>query len=331
MITNICAKVSIILPVYNSEKYIQKCLESIISQSYKNIEILIVDDGSTDNTNALISEYVNKDNRIVYIRKENEGVSIARNVALLKSSGKYICFVDSDDFLEKKAIEILVSYMSNCNVDLVIGSYNILRRKCIYSTNIFNNYIYSREEIISEINKKNFLLATPWAKLYKSEIIKKNNLFFDANLSYGEDTCFNFDYVKFCSLVKVIDKIVYNYLLGGEASMIKYHDNINESCAKLFKKKLNIVNDIDIQTDIYKHYLCIALNHYMIHCSKKNAIKKMNTSVEMFREVKKTNELQNRIENIVKSENFIEKYYRKFFFNAIKNKIKIIIKRYIRY
>ena len=94
--------VSIILPIYNAEKYLERCLESIITQTYANIEIILINDGSTDNSINIIKEYAIKDSRIIIIDKENEGVSVARNIGILKARGKYICFVDADDYIREK-------------------------------------------------------------------------------------------------------------------------------------------------------------------------------------------------------------------------------------
>ena len=119
--------VSIILPIYNAEKYLERCLESIITQTYANIEIILINDGSTDNSINIIKEYAIKDSRIIIIDKENEGVSVARNIGILKARGKYICFVDADDYIEKSMIEKMKCCIDKENVDLVrINYYNIM-------------------------------------------------------------------------------------------------------------------------------------------------------------------------------------------------------------
>ena len=113
--------ISIVIPVYNVENYLNRCIESIISQTYENIEIILINDGSKDNSLLICKEYKNKDKRIKVIDKKNEGVSIARNIGVEKSSGKYVIFVDSDDWIEKTFVENLHKKISEYNVDICIG------------------------------------------------------------------------------------------------------------------------------------------------------------------------------------------------------------------
>ena len=116
--------ITVIVPVYKVEKYIRKCIESIINQTYKNIEIILVDDGSPDDCGKICDEYAKKDNRIKAIHKENGGLSDARNKALDLTNGKYVIFVDSDDYIEKNAIEYLYQLMQKYNTDIAIGLVN---------------------------------------------------------------------------------------------------------------------------------------------------------------------------------------------------------------
>ena len=115
--------ISIIVPVYNSEEYLKQCIDSILRQTYKNIEIILVNDGSQDKSEDICREYLDCDNRVVYVKQSNNGVSSARNQGIKKASGKYIAFVDSDDCLTEDAIEILYTAQTKCNADLVIAAY----------------------------------------------------------------------------------------------------------------------------------------------------------------------------------------------------------------
>lgn len=119
-------KVSIIVPIYNVQKYIYKCIDSILSQTYKNLEIILVDDGSPDNCGKICDEYASKDNRIIVVHTKNGGLSAARNVGLNKSTGNFIIFVDSDDYLENSAIEDCLNYIKTNNCDILIFNwYNV--------------------------------------------------------------------------------------------------------------------------------------------------------------------------------------------------------------
>ena len=116
-------KITVIVPVYNVENYLEKCLDSLINQTYKNIEIIVINDGSTDNQGEICQEYAQKDNRIVYIEKENGGLSDARNVGLDKMTGSYVTFIDSDDWIEQDYIETLYKKIVEYQADIAVGNY----------------------------------------------------------------------------------------------------------------------------------------------------------------------------------------------------------------
>ena len=124
--------ISIIVPIYNVEKYLKKCIDSIINQTYKNLEIILVDDGSPDNCGKICDEYAKKDNRIKVIHKENGGVSSARNVGVENATGEYIGFVDSDDYIEKDMYEVLINNLKKENADIsIISNYEVYKNKII--------------------------------------------------------------------------------------------------------------------------------------------------------------------------------------------------------
>lgn len=136
-------KVSIIIPIFNMEKYLNKCIESILKQTYKNIEIILINDGSTDCSEQIVIEWAKKDSRIIYVYQENKGSGIARNNGLSKATGKYVVFVDPDDWIEEDAIEQFVFQMERNNPDLIIA--------CAY------NEYFDKNGKILEIKKDNFL------------------------------------------------------------------------------------------------------------------------------------------------------------------------------
>lgn len=213
-------KISVVIPVYNSEKYIEECINSITNQTYKNIEIIIVNDGSIDNSEKIIKEYALKDKRIKYIYKLNEGVSKARNTGIKISTGKYITFVDSDDIVEKNYLHNLIN--KNDEYDFVMMGYKIWNMKknsyqtynCIpfsgnikkFIENIFN-YIFSP------------ILLGPCFKLFKREIIQNNNIIFPEDISFGEDAEFVFNYLKYVKKIKCIDKSEYLYRKNDKESL----------------------------------------------------------------------------------------------------------------
>ena len=161
--------ISIIVPVYNVESYLKKCLESIINQTYKNIEIILIDDGSTDSSGKICDDYANKDKRIKVIHKQNGGVSDARNTALDICRGDYIGFIDSDDYIELDMYETLLKFLLNNNLDVAMCSSYTVKNKQLIRCKNFKPYILTgKEAIINDllINKYKGSPIVVWNKFY---------------------------------------------------------------------------------------------------------------------------------------------------------------------
>ena len=217
--------ISIIVPIYNSEKYLERCIKSIISQTYNNIEIILVNDGSKDSSLLICKEFEKKDNRIIIIDLPNKGVSHARNQGTSIANGVYIQYIDSDDFVDNIYIETLCSTLQNKNVELVvcaIESFDIKGNK-------FDEWKVKENRLdFNNINKtlfleliQKFLLFGPVNKLYKKEIITNNSILFDTSLSYGEDLLFNLEYFKHIDSLAITDKIAYKYIHDNTESLSK--------------------------------------------------------------------------------------------------------------
>lgn len=168
--------VSIIIPVYNVQKYLERCITSIINQTYNNIEIILVDDGSTDKSGKMCDEWMNKDDRIVTIHKENGGLSSARNTGMSKSNGKYLLFVDSDDYIDLNAVQTLVSTIESHNADIVIcNRYHFFESGKIF-VKFKNDYEYldlDNKHAIFEMNNFEYFDMSATCKLYKKDIFKE--------------------------------------------------------------------------------------------------------------------------------------------------------------
>ena len=200
-------KISVIVPIYNASKYLSKCISSIINQSYKNLEIILVNDGSTDNSGTICDDYKKMDNRIIVIHKENKGVSLARNSGIKKASGEYICFIDADDIVHPDYIKKMVKYLDNDTLTACL--IKDFKNDVIY---------YDTERELIKVDKNHFIdlcephiLNTPCCKLYKLDIIKNNKIDFDINLSLGEDLLFNFEYLKYINKVFIVNQELYFY------------------------------------------------------------------------------------------------------------------------
>ncbi len=202
--------ISIIVPAYKSEKTIGRCLESLISQTYSDIEIIVVIDGPIDNTYDIAAGYAKKDNRIKVILKENQGVSMARNTGIQEAGGKYIQFVDSDDYVDKHLCETMLENVEKDDSDMVICGFNHIFLGKQY-VKVPHKGVYCIENFIGaykELYKCGFL-NMPWNKLYKRDLIKEN---FPTDISLGEDLEFNLKYMKNIKKVSVVDVALINYI-----------------------------------------------------------------------------------------------------------------------
>ena len=190
-------KITIIVPVYNVEHYLDKCLESLINQTYKNLEIIVINDGSIDNSGIICQEYAQKDNRIVYIEKENGGQSEARNMGLDRMTGSYVTFVDSDDWIELDYVEILYKKITEYQADIAVGNYySFNETEGMYYFHIFGDSYHEKvydnvsifENLYESQEMKSFALISVWGKLYKADLVK--HLRFDIG-KLGEDGYLN--------------------------------------------------------------------------------------------------------------------------------------------
>ena len=175
-------KITVIVPVYNVENYLNKCLDSLINQTYKNLEIIVINDGSTDNSGKICQEYAQKDNRIIYIEKENGGQSEARNMGLDRMTGSYVTFVDSDDWVEPDYVEVLYNKLIEYQADIAVGNYySYNEQEGIFYFHIFGNSYYEKvydnvsifENFYESEHMKNFALICVGGKLYKSDLFRE--------------------------------------------------------------------------------------------------------------------------------------------------------------
>ena len=245
--------VSIILPVYNSEKYISTCIESLLKQTYQNIEIIIVNDGSTDNTAKICENYKIKDSRIKFINKINGGICSARNEGLKYITGKYLMFCDHDDIYLDNTVEIMVNAIKSMKMDFVkcgikyitIKNNRIINKKVklckkdveYYKSEIINNYCYIK-------NSK--LLVYVWNGIYSVSFIKNNNIIFDNKYKFGgEDADFNYKCLKYSKKIGFINKVLYVHNRRLEFSTAaKYDRNQIYSLYMNMDQEFNMINSI---------------------------------------------------------------------------------------
>lgn len=243
--------ISVIIPAYNCEKYIKRCVESVEKQTYSDFEIIIVNDGSKDNTENECNELVKRYSNISLINKENGGVSSARNVGIKASQGKYIMFVDADDTLSENALESLVENLKEWDYDIVFGNFDIIGK----NNTIINDSVNYNDNTIDvfEYITINYLWA-PWGKIIKREFIKK---YFDEKVHIGEDALFWFDNNQKCKYV-YNNKVCYHHYDNLESAM---HNKIlnkrDLSCFSPFEKII-----IETNGEIKKVYMIQYINNY---------------------------------------------------------------------
>ncbi len=220
-------KVSVLVPIYNAEKYIQRCLDSIINQTYENIEIILIEDGSKDNSLKIIKEYKKKDKRIKIFPIENNGVADARNKAVENATGEFLTFVDSDDFIEKDYIETLYTNLKKYNADIAVcNCINIIEEtgeKSHKSFGINTVKEYNKIEAVESLFYYNFLRHSPWGKLYKKEVW--NNIRFPLGKNY-EDLAILYKLFLNSNKVIYIPEEKYNYIIR-QGSIV--HNEIRKS------------------------------------------------------------------------------------------------------
>ena len=239
--------VSIIIPIYNVEKYISKCIESCLKQTYKNVEIILVDDGSTDSSGKIADAYSKKNKNIIVFHKKNGGVSSARNYGIEKSHGEYICFVDSDDYLAYDFVEYMMKLAEENNSDFCFSKncYTSVGQKQVDTDNIIN----------VENAKATSILLAPyvevgcWNKIYKKELLQKNNIRFSETLFYGEGLDFicrtsqlakniivsegRYYYYRKNNLDSATTSFKYDRLINGEKALLKIRDEIKVTSKEL--------------------------------------------------------------------------------------------------
>ena len=254
--------ISIIVPIYNSEKYVRRCINSILNQSKKNIEIILVDDGSKDNSYDICKEFKEGNDNIILIQKENGGVASARNEGLKVARGKYIAFVDSDDYIEENMFSIMYDAIEN-DADLVFNSITTISSDNIaLSTDIINlNSQYGKEVLLYFFQTGIFVTCV--CGLFKFSIINENKLRFSNHIKYGEDQEFLYKYILHCNKVISIPKAIYYYFRHEESAMSQCSYSQFQSVDAM-KSFLDYSKSIVSKAYYEKLYLAI-YNNRLIH------------------------------------------------------------------
>lgn len=303
--------ISIVIPVYNVSNYLRQCLDSVINQTYKNIEILLINDGSTDDSLEICIEYKNNDNRITIISQENLGISEARNKGISASKGTYLFFVDSDDWIDLNACEIAYAKMKSLQLDVVLFSYYKEYSQKVESKFILPNEAQFEGKEVHKLRRRlvglyeNELqnpehadsLVTIWGKLYKSSIIKDNAISFEDCKVVGtaEDMLFNVHYFKFVNKAFYIHKCLYHYRKNNNTSFTtKYKSELQQQWKNLFYKLEQLLGDDKFDKE-YKQAFHNRVSLSIIGLG----LNELSASYSSFEKIK-------RIQNILSDERFKE-------------------------
>lgn len=209
--------VSIIVPCYNLEQYILECLESIAKLSYKFLEVIVIDDGSTDKSAAIISNFIRNHGgggqSFRLICQQNGGAAAARNTGLSQAKGEYIAFIDGDDTVDSEYISNMVHSIETSNMDLCLSGVRGMNEQGSKKKDfkLKKNTIFGKNEILIKIDEQDFILCNLYCKLYKTSIIKDYNLCLDSRLKVAEDLSFNLDYLRHIESISIINDCGYNY------------------------------------------------------------------------------------------------------------------------
>lgn len=228
--------ISIVVPVYNTENFLSKCIESILAQSYNDFELLLIDDGSTDNSGFLCDKYSEKDKRIKVFHKKNAGVGAARNTGIEMANGEYITFIDSDDYIDRHYLEYFfnIPFISN---NIYIRAEALIDNTNGISSTKKNNkdYVLNNARLGHEIELYDLLSkGAPWAKLFSLNLIRKYNLRFPTDINFHEDHFFVIKYITACAKEKgqfiYIGTPQYHYVQHNQVSLTKKKRNTIEEC-----------------------------------------------------------------------------------------------------
>ena len=241
--------ISVIVPVYKVESYLKRCVDSILNQTYTNLEIILVDDGSPDNCGAICDEYAKKDIRVKVIHKQNEGVSKARNEGLSIATGEYVTFVDSDDYIEPNMYEQLYLAINRENADLAVCGFRQVRVNGEQKINDApKGFDWSKENIIINYFTQGVvkeIMYSPWNKLFRTS--KLENLRFNTKFRLGEDILFIFEFIEQMEKMIYVEGAFYHYVMHPNSAMtssfsvkrfdyIEVVDILLDKCKRLYKE-----------------------------------------------------------------------------------------------
>ncbi len=256
-------KISVIVPIYNVESYLAKCLNSLVHQTMENIEIVLINDGSTDLSENIAKKYIKKHKNIKYYKKENGGQSSARNMGLKYANGEYIAFVDSDDYIELNMFEIMYEYALKNNLDIVMCGIKYVYDNYEEKVSLFNEtrLITNKEYITSS--------PAPWNKIYRRELLKNANYEFPKGIIY-EDLSLTPRLGIYTEKIGYVNNYLYNYIQRNNSTMNieAYNPRINDIFVSL-ELLYNFFKENNKLIEFHDELECIFINHLLVVASQR--------------------------------------------------------------
>lgn len=258
--------VSIIVPVYNVEFYLSECIQSLINQTYTNIEIILVDDGSKDKSGQICDEFTKRDSRIKVIHKQNEGLGLARNSGLAKASGKYVTFIDSDDIADADLVKMLICGIEKNGADTCIGGFKrIAENGTVVFEEKYDDALFDEKAVYNNLfarmlgsapNKHDAIRMSVWNVLYNMEYVRKYNLRFPSERKFiSEDIIWDAEYYKYAKKVQIINSTAYSYRITPGSLTQKYKPNMFKMINVLYKDLESKVGaDIEKRNRLQRQY-----------------------------------------------------------------------------
>lgn len=309
-------KFSFIIPVYNVEKYVGRCIESVLNQSYKDLEIILINDGSTDNSGIICDQYANIDSRIVVFHSENKGLSEARNKGIELARGEYIIFLDSDDYWKLDKLNDIAKICDNDNLDIVVYNYEmydkskdkIIKEKAIDFKNQLGQILNGEEYLEKILNKNPMYGWYAWFYVIRKDLLINSNLFFKTGIKY-EDIDLMYKIILQAERINVIDEVVLRYIVGRVGAIthdVKYYTEKDR--LKVIKDNIMHIENLNINKELKRKLTNnISCSYYssLILC---NGIENREERKELLKELKSsmwvckytTNRAQKLIYNITK-------------------------------
>ena len=263
-------KLTVIVAAYNVQEYIYKCLNSLVNQTYKELEILVVNDGSTDKTENIIREFERKYRNLKLLNKENGGLSSARNYGIKFATGEYIAFVDGDDYLNEKTYEYVMLKLLEEKSELAIFSYKKVFENRIKEIKL-NKKLYTDDFLKKLLSKSDEASIVVWNKIFKKDIILENNIYFE-NRAYFEDTGFIFRYLCFVKKITIVEKMLYYYIQHISSLTKKFNPLIIDSSRNTYELVKKFYSKEDIEKKYYKEIedMKLRMDIYIYRFAKKN-------------------------------------------------------------